>query len=72
MILISLRCSSCDIGRLLDAILVTGEVELEDTNVLSGLRELHISLNQLCVDYERKLLVLSIDPSSSAETPVER
>lgn len=63
MIILSLRSTSCDVGRLLDAIIVTREIQLEDPNVLSSLRELHVCLNQLCMDYERKLLVLSADPS---------
>ena len=44
MILLSLRSASYDVGRLLDAILVSREIELEDANILSGLREFHSSL----------------------------
>lgn len=72
MILLPLRSSSYDVGRLLDAILVTRDIEVEDASVLSGLRELHTSLNQLCMEYERKLLVLSTDPSTNAAGPEER
>ena len=72
MIILSLRSTSYDVGRLLDAILVTREIQLDDLNVLSCLRELHICLNQLCMDYERKLLVLSTDPSRNSPTPEER
>lgn len=71
MMVLSLRSSSYDVGSLLDAILVTREIELDDTNVLSSLRELHIVLNQLCMEYERKLLVLSMDPTRSAAAPAE-
>ena len=69
MIHLSVRSCCYDIGRVLDAILVTREVEVQDASVLSGLRELHTSLNQLCMEYERKLLVLSTDPSGNAATP---
>ena len=48
-----------------DAILVTRDLEVEDVHVLVTLRRLHISLNQLCTEYKRKLLALSIDPTGN-------
>ena len=71
MIVLSLRSSSCDVGSLLDDILVTREIEVEDADVLLTLRRLHISLNQLCTEYERKLLALFMDPTGNAATPTE-
>ena len=69
MILISLRCSSYDVGSFLDAILVIRDIEVEDVDVLVTLRQLHVSLNQLRTEYEKKLLALSMDPTGNvAET----
>ena len=68
MIVISLTSSSYDVGSLLDAILVTRDVE--DVDVLVTLRQFHVSLNQLCTEYERKLLALSMVPTGNvAGTP---
>ena len=55
MILTSLMASSSQVGTLLDEILVTRQREVED-DALTNLRQLHRCLNQLCLEYETKLL----------------
>lgn len=54
MILLSLSSSSAQIGGILDEVLVTRERHIED-DALTDLRQLHLCLNQLYMEYETKL-----------------
>ena len=61
----SLRICSCELGDLLDDILVVGQLQVDENDV-NNLRQLHICLNQLYVEYETKLLFLLNRSSASA------
>ena len=54
MDLLSLISASTQVGSLLDEILVTRQRDVEG-RVLADLRQLHMCLNQLCLEYQTKL-----------------
>ena len=54
MDLVSLISASIQVGGLLDEILVTRTRDV-DRSVLTDLRQLHLCLNQLCLEYQTKL-----------------
>lgn len=54
MDLVSLISASTQVGSLLDEILVTRQRDVEG-RVLADLRQLHMCLNQLCLEYQTKL-----------------
>ena len=58
----SLRICSCELGDLLDDILVVGQLQVDENDV-NNLRQLHICLNQL---YVTKLLFLLNRSSTSS------
>ena len=63
MILVSIMSSSSQVGVLLDKMLVTRQRHVEE----EVLRQLHMCLNQLCLEYETKLfIVMSMSPGRSA------
>ena len=66
MILVSIMSSSSQVGVLLDEILVTRQRHVVE-EVVIVLRQLHMCLNQLCLEYETKLfIVMSMSPGRSA------
>ena len=68
MILASYMSTSSQVGMLLDEILVTRQRRVEE-EVLTVLRHLHICLNQLCVEYEKKLFIaMSTSPGRNTTT----
>ena len=52
--IVSLISASSQVGGLLDDILVTGQIDVNGS-VLADLRQLHMCLNQLCLEYQTKL-----------------
>ena len=52
----SLISSSSRVGSFLDEILITRQRQM-DADVVSDLRQLHICLNQLCLQYETRLFI---------------
>ena len=71
MTLMSLISDSSQVGILLDEILVTLTRQV-DEEVLSNLRQLHVCLNQLCLEYETKLFVMMSGRSPPVSTTVTR
>ena len=63
--LTSLMYSSFQVGDLLNDILVTRQFSVEE-ETLSNLNELHRCLNQLCLEYERKIYVKASLPDTSS------
>ena len=62
--LTSLMHASFQVGDLLNEVLVLRQISIEE-ETLSNLNELRCCLNQLCLEYERKIyLRLSVDLSS--------
>ena len=68
---LSLISASSQVGILLDEILVTRTRQVVE-EVLSSLRQLHLCLNQLCLEYETKLFVMISGRSPPVSTTVTR
>ena len=59
-IILQLRLSLAEIGELLDRVLLTNELHLE-SSIVQQLQELQSCLNQLCVQYETRVLLCQSD-----------
>lgn len=55
---LALECSTAELGELLNAAIVSDEIILQE-NTITILRDLHVCINQLIVEWESKLQIVS-------------